>query len=178
LGYLEKTLSGDERVVHRGHISLWASWLTFALGGLAILFGLMLLSFVLFSHFSPPSGLGWFVFLVLCLPGFALIMIPLIRRRATELAVTNKRVIVKFGLLTTHALEIRLSKIETVRVNQGLIGRLFNYGTIVITGTGATFDPIPKISSPFEFHTALNGAMEQLSPSATPTSTEPQGRAV
>ena len=162
MGYLEKTLSGDERVIHRGHISLWASWLSLGIGGLAILLGIILLGVVLFSH-DTPSGIAWVPLLALCLPGSLLIVLPLVRRMSTELAVTNKRVIVKFGLFTTHALEMRLGKIETVRVNQGLVGRLFNYGTIVITGTGATFDPIPKISSPFEFHTALNGAMAQLS---------------
>lgn len=177
MGYLEKTLSGDERVVHRAHISLWASWLTFAFGGLAILVGLIFTMISLFAH-GIPAGFAWVFLLLLCLPGAILIALPLIRRSATELAVTNKRVIVKSGIFSTHALEIRLSKVETVRVNQGLVGRLFNYGTIVITGTGATFDPIPKISSPFEFHTALNGAMEQWSPNSAPTSTESQRRGI
>jgi len=163
--YLEKTLSADERVVHIAHISLWGSWVAFAVGALAILLGLIFLSMVAFSH-NAPAGIAWVLLVGLCLPGLISVLLPLIRRKATELAVTNKRVIVKYGIFTTHALEIRLSKIETVRVNQGLTGRLFNYGTIVITGTGATFDPIPKISGPFEFHTALNGAMEQSSPNA------------
>lgn len=110
-------MSGDERVIHRGHISLWASWLSLGIGGLAIiLLEVILLVAVLFSH-NAPSGIAWVPLIALRLPGSLLLVLPIIRRMATELAVTKKRVIVKFGLFTTHALEMRLGKIETVQVN-------------------------------------------------------------
>jgi uncharacterized membrane protein YdbT with pleckstrin-like domain len=58
-----------------------------------------------------------------------------------------------------------LEKIESVRVGQSLIGRMLNYGDIVVTGTGSTFDPIRNIASPLAFRTALNQAMDPRAPS-------------
>lgn len=92
--------------------------------------------------------------------GAAVILLwPFLARKSTELVITDKRVIVKLGLVSTHSIEIRFEKIETVRVTQGLIGRMLNFGDITITGTGSTFDPIPDITNPLAFRAALNQAM-------------------
>jgi uncharacterized membrane protein YdbT with pleckstrin-like domain len=80
--------------------------------------------------------------------------------------ITNKRLIAKYGLISTHSIEIRFDKIETVRVSQGLMGRILNYGDIIVTGTGSTFDPIRGIASATRFRTALNQAMD---PGQSPT---------
>jgi uncharacterized membrane protein YdbT with pleckstrin-like domain len=87
--------------------------------------------------------------------------LPFISRKSTELVVTDKRVIAKFGLVSTRSIEIRLDKIESVRVQQGLVGKIFNFGDITITGTGTTFDPVPRIARPLAFRNALNEAMER-----------------
>jgi uncharacterized membrane protein YdbT with pleckstrin-like domain len=89
-----------------------------------------------------------------------LLIWPFVARRSTELAITDKRLIAKYGVLSTHSIEIRFDKIETVRVSQGIIGRLFNYGDVIVTGTGSTFDPIKNIASAMRFRTALNDAMD------------------
>jgi len=94
------------------------------------------------------------------LAALALLVWPFIARRSTELAITDKRLIAKYGVLSTHSIEIRFDKIETVRVSQGIFGRLLNYGDIVVTGTGSTFDPIRNIGSAMRFRTALNDAMD------------------
>jgi uncharacterized membrane protein YdbT with pleckstrin-like domain len=68
----------------------------------------------------------------------------------------------KFGLVSTQSIEIRLDKIESVRVKQGLLGRFLNFGDIVVTGTGSTFDPIRNIADPLAFRAALNQAMDPV----------------
>jgi uncharacterized membrane protein YdbT with pleckstrin-like domain len=78
--------------------------------------------------------------------------------------ITDKRLIAKYGVISTHSIEIRFGKIETVRVTQGLVGKLLRYGDIVVTGTGSTFDPIRNISNPMAFREALNRAMELNEP--------------
>lgn len=75
----------------------------------------------------------------------------------------------KFGVTSTQSIEIRFDRIETVRVKQSLMGRILNYGDIVVTGTGSTFDPIPNISKPMKFRAALNDAMEATRPVAGST---------
>lgn len=98
----------------------------------------------------------------------AVIAWPLIARRSTELVITSKRLIAKFGVTSTQSIEIRFDRIETVRVKQSLMGRILNYGDIVVTGTGSTFDPIPNVSNPMKFRAALNDATEAARPVAGP----------
>ncbi|WP_200883498.1 PH domain-containing protein [Aquabacterium sp. NJ1] len=72
----------------------------------------------------------------------------LIRYKKTELAFTNKRVIAKFGFISRHTVEIYLSKVESLQVSQGIFGRIFDFGTLIISGAGNPRAPIPGIDSP------------------------------
>ena len=74
-----------------------------------------------------------------------------IRVHSTEIAITNRRVIAKFGFIRRHTIEINLEKVESLRVEQGLMGRFLNYGTIFIGGTGSALAPIPDIADPLVF---------------------------
>ena len=75
----------------------------------------------------------------------------LIRRATTELAITDRRVIYKAGLLRRRTIEINRSKVETVGVNQSILGRMLGFGTVVVRGTGGSFEPIPFIAEPLTF---------------------------
>jgi uncharacterized membrane protein YdbT with pleckstrin-like domain len=68
-----------------------------------------------------------------------------------EYAVTNKRVIIKTGFIYRQTMETLLQKIEAINVDQSIIGRLFNYGTIIITGTGGTKEAFESITDPLTF---------------------------
>src|SRR5205085_6129586 len=69
-----------------------------------------------------------------------------IRRATTELAVTDRRVIYKSGLFSRHTLEMNRSKVESVDVDQSILGRIFSFGTIIVRGTGGSLEPIRLIS--------------------------------
>ncbi|WP_270819994.1 PH domain-containing protein [Aeromonas sp. Y311-2] len=73
---------------------------------------------------------------------------------STELAVTNKRVIAKFGLISRHTIELKHERVESLQVKQSILGRCLNYGSISITGSGGTSAPIPFISAPLKFRSA------------------------
>lgn len=79
---------------------------------------------------------------------------------STDLGVTNKRVIGKWGFISRRTIEQRLDKIEGVQVHQGILGRILNYGTVIVTGTGGSGTPIPNIANPLEFRAAVNAAMD------------------
>lgn len=79
---------------------------------------------------------------------------------STELAVTSKRVIAKFGFIRRNTVELRHSKVESIHVNQGIIGRIFNFGSVVVTGSGGTNAPIPYIAEPLKFRSAALTGME------------------
>lgn len=76
--------------------------------------------------------------------------------KAIELAVTDKRVISKFGLVSRKTIELSLSKVESVQVRQSILGRILGYGSVVISGAGNTQAPIPGIKNPNEFKNQLN----------------------
>lgn len=69
----------------------------------------------------------------------------------TELAITNKKIIAKFGFIKRDTIELLLSKAESVQVNQSILGRMFNYGSVVVSGAGNPQAPVPGIASPIEF---------------------------
>ena len=83
-----------------------------------------------------------------------------VRYKSTELAVTTKRVIVKHGFIRRQTVEINLNKVESIQVDQGVLGRLFNFGTLVISGTGTSHAPIAGISEPMGFRKAFIEAQE------------------
>ena len=66
----------------------------------------------------------------------------------TELALTNKRVIAKFGIIRRNVIDVSNSKIEGVTYHQGIIGRIFGYGSVLVRGTGVGQVPIPFIERP------------------------------
>jgi uncharacterized membrane protein YdbT with pleckstrin-like domain len=78
-------------------------------------------------------------------------IIGLVRRGATEMAVTNKRVIVKTGLANRRTLELLLPRIESVVVEEPAMGRMLGYGTVIVRGTGGTPEVFPQIAHPLQF---------------------------
>jgi len=80
---------------------------------------------------------------------------PFIRKATSEFAITTKRVIIKVGFISRRTLEMNLSKIETVNVDQSIMGRILNYGSITIIGTGGTKEVFNDIASPMQFRKAF-----------------------
>ena len=76
--------------------------------------------------------------------------------RTSEFAVTNGRVLIKVGLLRRRSVEILLSKVEAIGVDQPLIGRMLDYGSLTIGGTGGTKELFHRIQAPLEFRKKLH----------------------
>ncbi len=100
------------------------------------------------------AKLHWIIFVSLRAI-FTLWIAPFIAWFTSEFAITNKRVIIKVGLISRRTLEMNLAKIESVNVNQGALGRILNYGSITVIGTGGTRETFPGISQPLEFRKAF-----------------------
>jgi uncharacterized membrane protein YdbT with pleckstrin-like domain len=107
--------------------------------------------------------LHWIIFVgpaLLCLVviGIVWLVAALVRNATSEFAVTNRRVIVKEGLIRRNTLELNLAKVESIGVDQTLLGRMLNYGTIVVVGTGGTREPFASLADPIGFRRAVNEA--------------------
>ncbi len=106
------------------------------------------------------AELHWIVFVSLKAL-LTLFILPLIERATSEFAVTNRRVIIKVGLISRRTVELKLEKIESIGVEQSIFGRIFGYGTIVVKGTGGTNEPFRGLARPLEFRKAVNEASEE-----------------
>jgi len=148
--YVESIVGEGERVLYVGKVSLFSILPAIIGGGLLVVIGLVGLAT------AGPLGV---VFLAL---GALALAVGFIKRSSTELAVTNRRVIAKFGLVRRSTVELNLAKIESIRVEQSVPGRLLGYGSIFVTGTGSTIEPIPYISEPIKFRQAVQSATDSL----------------
>lgn len=146
--YVESVLAQGERIVHRAAVSHWHFALSYLIGIAFIIAG----AATAYLHREPPwlmsAGVA-FAF------GVVVILVALIRRSTTELVLTDRRIIAKRGFIARDTVEMNLSKVESVRVDQSLVGRLLDYGDVTIVGTGSSLEPLRAISSPLELRRQL-----------------------
>ena len=163
MSYVDQIVSGSEKVLYVGHVSLLSLIGTFLAGALLIVVGLGLVV-APHSSLASESSLGGLtvVGLAVALGGVLVVVVGLVKRASTELAVTNRRVIAKFGLVSRRTMELNLSKLESIRVDQSIGGRIFDYGSIVVVGTGASLEPIPFIAAPMAFRQAVQSAADEV----------------
>ena len=89
-----------------------------------------------------------------------LLISPLVEYLGTIFVVTNKRIIIKVGLVRRHSIEILLDKVEGVQVDQGVMGRIFNYGSVLVSGLGGTRESFRDVSRPLEFRKRVQQSMD------------------
>jgi uncharacterized membrane protein YdbT with pleckstrin-like domain len=99
---------------------------------------------------------------VMLICGIVAILIGMVRRNATEMAVTSRRVVIKVGLVSRTTIEMLLNKVESIEVNETTFGRVLGYGTIVVIGTGGTTEPFRKVAHPLEFRSKVQQQIEKL----------------
>ena len=102
------------------------------------------------EHIAFEGHYHWITFFTL--RGLLTLFIaPLIDRYSDEFDITNKRVVVKTGVIKRNTLEMNLNKIESVNVDQSILARMLGYGTITIIGTGGTHETFRNIANALEF---------------------------
>jgi heme/copper-type cytochrome/quinol oxidase subunit 1 len=99
---------------------------------------------------------------VFLISGIIVILAGMVRRNATEMAVTNRRVVIKTGLASRKTIEMLLNKVESIEVSETTAGRMLGYGTIVVIGTGGTPEPFHKVAHPLEFRSQVQQQIEKL----------------
>ena len=155
MGYLDNHLLPDERVVYRARTHwVMLGWpIALVVGGVV---GLV----VLHLQFAPEPY--WVAGAVVAVSGLTSAVGPGLRYVTTEFAVTDKRVLAKYGLIRRELLETLLSKIEAIGITQSVGGRLLGYGTVTITGTGGTRETLPMIAAPLDFRRRVQAQIVAL----------------
>ncbi len=145
MSYVSKILVGDEQIIYSSKLSLWSQLLVILL---CITFGIVAL---VGDQNKPEVDTGMFGWVAAFL-----MLIIIIKQLTTEIGVTNRRLICKAGLISRKMIELKIEKIESFSVNQGMLGRLFNYGSLIVTGSGGTRVKINGIKNPFDLSKAVN----------------------
>jgi uncharacterized membrane protein len=115
-----------------------------------------------FQNFLGKVETG--TFLIAAALVYALYVI--IKRNSTEIAVTDRRVIIKTGMASRRSLEVMLAKVESIGIEENVMGRMLGYGTVVIHGTGGTPEPFRKIAHPSEFRQRVQEQIDRASSAA------------
>lgn len=167
MSYIEKNLVPGERVVYQTRLH----WVVMAWH---IVLSVLLLELpalaLLYYAFRHEQELTPQTMHLMQGGGIALILISgiviaagAIKRNATEMAVTNRRVVVKTGLAARKTIEMLLNKIESIEVNESGMGRVMGYGSITLIGTGGTSEPFHLMARPLEFRNQVQQQIERRS---------------
>jgi uncharacterized membrane protein YdbT with pleckstrin-like domain len=151
MAYYTKVLQPDETVKAVGRLH-WSIYIR-AVVVLLIALGVLLAS----NWLTDPTSQRYALMAsgVVGALGLLLLLKAWIHRMATEIVVTDRRVILNRGLLKRHTMEMNMTKIEMVDVKQSLWGRIWGYGTVEIHGTGADIEPLEGIGSPLLIRNAI-----------------------
>jgi len=148
MGYIDNNLLSGEQIFFRTHLH----WKVFLVPVLLFLVGVAFTAGAMYQGFDPYLSV-----LILVIP-LGVLFHSYLTWRCSEFAVTDKRVLIKTGIVSRHTLETILTKVENIGVEQSLWGRLFNFGTLYVTGTGSTRETFSGIHAPLEFRKAIEAA--------------------
>jgi len=152
MSYIDESLAESERLIYRAHFH-WlqkiGAWIAL---GISVAFALVCLTVI---DGSP----GWIGALAILAFGLAIFVTTMMPMWTTEIGVTSQRLIYKRGWLRRGTDELQLTAIEEVNLDQGALGRMLDYGRLVIHGTGVNDIALPTLADPVGLRRALQEAM-------------------
>ena len=151
MGYVERHLLAGERVLYKTRLH----WVLFIKPALVVLAGVILM--VLLRQVQDPRWL-WIFGAAVALLGIVWAFVHYVEVMTSEFAVTTSRLIFKVGLISRYTTELLLAKVESIGVQQGLVGRLLNYGDLTVTGTGGAREVFRRVRDPIGFRNHVQQA--------------------
>jgi uncharacterized membrane protein YdbT with pleckstrin-like domain len=150
MAYYTKVLQPNETVRYVGRLH----WIIYKY---AILLGVLTICVAVVCATVPDSQRPLLLIIAGILLALAIVayLKAWLIRAGTEIVVTDKRIIYKVGWIGRWTEEMSVSKVETVDVDQGIIGRIFDFGAILIRGTGSSWEPLQRVASPLQLRNAI-----------------------
>ena len=146
MSYVSRVLQPGEVVRHAARLHWILYW-----RGIALCIAAAVIFIVLPDQRGPVYWLGVAAAWLLLATGLALIAYSWWRSWTTEIAVTDRRIIYKTGFIYRETSEMHMDKVESVDVDQSILGRILDYGDVSIVGTGSTWERLRTIARPIEF---------------------------
>lgn len=173
MSYVERNLVSGETLLYRTRHH-WLVLLGPVIGGVLLLVpGLALLIEAIALRETNGLAVGSATVSpkAMAMVGAVLVVIAIItfaygvaKRNATEMAVTNRRVLIKTGIASRRTLDLMLSRVESIGVEETTFGRMLGYGSVVVRGTGGTPEPFMMIAHPQDFRRAVQEQIGQEPP--------------
>ncbi|MCX7920150.1 MAG: PH domain-containing protein [bacterium] len=148
MGYIDRNLVAGEHVVFRTKLH----WIIYTKS--IILLILAILVYLLGMFYPIVEDIRRFYYIIASVLIFlsVILFIPAwLKYISSEFGVTTSRVLIKVGFISRNSFELLISKIEGIGVDQSILGRILNYGTIIVSGTGGTKESFALIAKPLEF---------------------------
>lgn len=155
--YVDSVLAPGETIVHRAAVSHWKYLASYLVGVILVAAGASPLFLAARHEYWLAGGVAAAI-------GVIVILAALIRRATTELVLTDRRIIAKRGLVSRDTVEMNLGKVESVHVNQSLLGRLLDYGDVTVVGTGSSLEPLLGIARPLDLRRRLGEISSRADP--------------
>lgn len=163
MSYVQKHLIDGESIIYETRLHWVALLVPVLLGLLFALTGVAM--FVLSERTTAGQTVAHESLTILGLAFLAVALLFIAQgvlvRNATEMTVTNKRVFVKVGLAARRTIELLLSRVESIGVEESVMGRMLGYGTVIVHGTGGTPEVFNRIAHPLEFRTQVQQQIEK-----------------
>jgi len=148
MSYAERVLQPGETIVYEARIH----WIVY-LGGIALVIAAVVLAMAAVALHGDTVRIGLMAAAALALVfGLFQMLGAWIKVAGTEITVTSRRVIYKRGIVSRNTLEMNLDKVESVLVQQSLLGRMLDFGTVIVRGVGAGLEPVDRVANPLELH--------------------------
>jgi len=151
MSYVRHVLQNGEKILYEARIH----WINSVPGVLVLLAALFIYAFA--ESIQRGQTFLHYVAGILVLVALALLFWAWFRRWTTEIAVTNRRIIFKEGFISRKTVEMHMDKVESVDVEQSILGRVLNYGDVIVKGTGTGFEPLKSIAAPIELRNHITG---------------------
>ena len=166
MGQLDEVLNPEEKLLFRTRLH----WLPCAPSALAVsLLGAAVIAALLVFARRPVADLFArepLMASILALGLVLVVVLPLVIVRflvAThEFGVTDRRVIARMGWISTRTVDLNVTKVESLVIEQGALGRLFRYGDLKVVGTGGSAEVFRGVKDPIGFRKAVNSAADRM----------------
>lgn len=146
MNYIQKNLQSGEEIkyVAKLHFFLFVQPII-----------LLLIGAILASSPKEISAMTHYAGLLILFFGIVSLLSRILIKVGSSYAVTNKRVVLKTGVISRRAVDLVLARCEGLHIKQSILGRIFNFGTITVT-TGGASSSYPYIANPLAFRKEIN----------------------
>lgn len=146
-----RNMTAQETPVYQAHVH----WIIYMRAIVVALIGIVLTAVLNYDQLSPYAGIG-----VLAVAA-VLAVIAYVQSKSTEFIITTRRLTAKRGIASRRTIETLLEKVEAVTVEQGLLGRMMNFGSVTVIGTGGTNETFTRVSHPMQLRQVIHEQIDK-----------------